>query len=91
MESSPSLTDIVNQFSEENQREADTYSCSQKSVEHVFEAYEDNAELGSDVFENNGALEFDRDNQTSIAVEGSYDGEAFVPSHNEVLMHTTYS
>lgn len=92
-EISPSLMDIVNQFSEDNQRQADTYSCSQKPVEPVFEAYEDNAELGNGVFENSGG-NFDHDNQASLADEGSYesyDGEAFVPSHNEVLIHTTYS
>lgn len=88
-EISPSLTDIVNQFSEDNQRQADTYSCSEKSVEPVFEAYEDNVELGGDVFENSGAWEFDHDNQTSLADEGSYNGEAFVPSYYEV--HSTYS
>ncbi|KAA8526530.1 hypothetical protein F0562_008267 [Nyssa sinensis] len=80
-EISPTLRDIVNQFDEDNRRPSDTFTSGQKSAEQVYEAYNDNAELDGDAFENCGT--FDHDDQTSAIGEDFYGGDPNLPSHHE--------
>lgn len=78
-EISPSLRDILNHLYEDNQRPPEPYSSRQESFSQANCSDENNG------YENCGTWNFDQDDQASMVDEVPYDGDATLPSQDEVL------
>nr|XP_043628578.1 condensin complex subunit 2-like [Erigeron canadensis] len=83
-EITPSLKDLVNLFDENSRRPTDTFSYSQSSVEHDYEAY-DNNDFDGGQYDESGTWDFDNGPNNSATDEGNYfrAEEPFMPNYHE--------
>ncbi|KAB1215160.1 Condensin complex subunit 2 [Morella rubra] len=80
-EISPTLKEIVCHFDNGNQRQAQTFNVDQQA-DVIADAYEDEADFGSDFAGNHDAWTFDHD-ETSFVSQSSSSGDPTLQSHHE--------
>lgn len=86
-EISPTLTQIVNQFNEDNRRPLDTFSSQYQSGDHIEQddtAHDVEPDIDADTFETRGAWNFDQEDHGSFAEDDSNGMDTSFPNYDEV-------
>ncbi|KAL2464881.1 Condensin complex subunit 2 [Abeliophyllum distichum] len=86
-EISPSLRAIFDQFDEDKQKPAESFSSGQSCSGQVFQTADSNHEEDGDAFGSFGTWGLDHDDQASMVDEGTYDQDQNLPSQSEDNTH----
>ncbi|CAN1161306.1 Condensin complex subunit 2 [Linum perenne] len=86
-EISPTLSEIICRFDEQNRRPVDTFSSNlrtgdQEEIDDRF-SHEDEVDFGGGAFENQESCTYDRDDDYSVVDDGMDNGDTTVPSYHQ--------